>query len=291
MKPITFINNKTREILELGTLGDDYVLAKKNFGTVEGKVNLTQYIDLIGSHVDSTALAPRDLMFIGFIKNANRNLVAKRKLYLKKFFNPQNGYTILYDEYAISFVPIQTVVDSTEERENRDIYYRFAIKGTAYDPLFRLKKDKIVQEAKIKPTVLFPLKIGKKGLSFGYIPSESIENVINQGDVDVGFVLKIDASKGEVTNPKLTNNNTGEFIELILQMSRGDKIEISTESGNKYAYLIRGSSRIDIFKYVTTASTMSMKLAKGRNNISITAKGNTVNMEAKITYSPRFLEV
>lgn len=291
MPRIKFINTKTKEILILGELGDDYVLAKKDFGTVEGKANTTQYIDLIGSKVDSIALAERDIYFVGFVKDVRAQVVSERKLRIKRFFEPQTEYFAEYEDYIIKFFPSQTVLDSSEERENKSTYYRFSLKGTAYDPLFRLKKDKVVQESKIKAVPLFPLKIAKKGIAFGYVPAESVENIINQGDVDVGFVLKIEAVEGEVTKPKLTNNKTGEVIEIILHMTKGDKIEISTENGNKYARLIRGNSEIDIFKYITTSSTMSMKLTKGRNNLSITASGNAINMAAKVIYSPRFLEV
>nr|DAO40679.1 MAG TPA: tail protein [Caudoviricetes sp.] len=287
---IKFVNLETKDVLSISNEPfSEYFLGKLNIEPITGSASTTRYIDLIGLNVDSVTLAERDIEVSGIITVENSFEIKDRITKLKKFFNPQKKYMMEIDKYTIGFMPRSTVKD--DYLKSGPYHSRFWLVGTAYDPLFRLKKDKIVQEAKIKPTVLFPLKIRKKGISFGYISAESIENVINQGDVDVGFVLKIDASKGEVTNPKLTNNNTGEFIELILQMSQGDKIEISTESGNKYAYLIRGSSRIDIFKYVTTASTMSMKLAKGRNNISITAKGNTVNMEAKITYSPRFLEI
>lgn len=287
---IKFVNLETKDVLSISNEPfSEYFLGKLNIEPITGSASTTRYIDLIGLNVDSVTLAERDIEVSGIITVENSFEMQDRITKLKKFFNPQKKYMMEIGKYTIGFMPRSTVKD--DYLKSGPYHSRFWLVATAYDPLFRLKKDNVVQEAKIKPTVLFPLKIGKKGLSFGYIPSESIENVINQGDVDVGFVLKIDASKGEVTNPKLTNNNTGEFIELILQMSQGDKIEISTENGNKYAYLIRGSSRIDIFKYVTTASTMSMKLAKGRNNISITAKGNTVNMEAKITYSPRFLEI
>ena len=290
---IIFENMTTGQELILGSPNkSEYILAHKDFGTVQGSSATTPYINLIGSHVDSTSLMERDVNFVGVIRTTNKQEMLERKRKLKSFFNPQDFIKAYYGEYVLIFKPTQTVKDSTKPKENLDTYYRFSISGTAYDPLWRLKKSNVVYEAKIRALPLFPMNIPKnKGIAFGYIPAVSVNNVQNAGDVEVGFVLKMTAEEGEVTNPKLTDNNTGKFIEVVIQMLKGDVLMISTENGNKYAKLIREGEEVDIFKNVTAASTMSMKLQKGINDLTISAAENESNLASTITFSPQWLEV
>lgn len=289
---IEFKNMTTGQTLTLGTVGSEYVLAHKDFGTVEGKNNTTPYINLIGSDVNSTTLAERDISFIGFIKTESKAVMEERKRALKKMFNPQDFITAYFKDYALIFKPTQTVKDSTDPKENTDRYYRFSITGIAYDPLWRLKKSDVVRESATIAVPLFPLVIpAGKGFAFGYIPAVSVNNVLNEGDVEVGFVLRMTATGGTVNNPKIIDNKTGDFIEVAIEMTKDDVVELSTENGKKYAKLIRGEAETDIFKNVTTASTMSLKLHKGINDITITSAGNSSNMTSIITFSPQWLEV
>lgn len=269
-------------------LNSEYILNSKDYGTVTSKRNTTQYIDLIGSHVDSTALNERDITFTGIVTDLDKNVVAQKKKIIKSFFNPLHDIVAFEGEYCITFKCTQTAKDIKDE----DTFYKFGISAVAYDPLFKLKNNNVLYESKPQPSPLFPLAIPKnKGIAFGFIPAVSVNNPPNLGDVEVGFVMRMTADEGNVSNPKIINNRTGEVIEVIIELMQGDSLEVSTVNGDKYVKLLRGNSEIDAFKYVTTKSTMSMKLQQGVNDLTVTASGNSINLSSSIIYSPRWLEV
>lgn len=290
---ITFEKIETGEQLVFSDKFDEeYILAHIDFGTVNGKFNSTQFIDLVGSNIDSTALEERDVYIKGCILADTPEEMFEKKRKLKSFFNPQFDIKSIYNKHSLVFRPTKTVKDDSDWRKKTDRFYLFHIYGIAHYPLWRLLKGTIIQESKTRGGFIFPLVIPKnKGITFGYNPAIAPHNIPNFGDVAVGFKLKIKAEYGEVTNPKIINNKTDEEIEVNISMASGDIVEISTENGNKYAKLIRNDVETDIFDLITLKSRMSMRMGIGINSFSITAAGNSANMTISIEYSPGYLEV
>lgn len=267
---------------------EDYVIQELDFGQVKGKNNVTQYINLIGYSVESTAYEPRDIVIKGYVID---NLPQAKRL-LNKLINPMQNLRIRKGNYEIEAKPDMSIKYGIGYEINNRLICQFVISATAYMPLFKFKKPKLYNEAKIKPVSLFSLRIPKKkGICFGYVPAVSINNINNIGDVETGFLIRFVAEKGSVSNPIVKNNKTGEYIKAAIEMSKGDVIEISTVSGEKFAKLIRGQTEIDIFKYITKQSAMGLILNVGVNDFSIEAEKNQTNMEVSIIYTPKWLEV
>lgn len=285
-------NLVTGSMISFGIPEGDYWIQEKDFGTTPGNHSSTQYINLIGSHINSTALGERDISIAGVIRVEGSGLMAERKNMLNRLINPRHDLKLYYDDYVMIVRPDSSVKYSIDKYENGKALCKFLIQATAYLPLWQLKNSKIYQESKVTPVPLFPLRIPKrKGIAFGYIPAISIANVPNPGDVETGFVIRFTASSGKVTNPKITNNKTGKYIEVIVEMNPGDVVEVSTVPGSKYAKLTRSEIETDIFKAVTKRSSMDMTLNVGINDISVTAAGNASNMSGKIIFTPMWLEV
>lgn len=285
-------NLVTGGMIVFGVTEGDYLIQEKDFGAAPGNHSSTQYINLIGSHVNSTSLGERDISIAGLIRVGEARLMAEKKNMLNRLINPRHNLKLYYDNYVMIVRPDSSVRYSTDKYDNGKTFCKFLISATAYMPLWQLKGSKIYQESKVTPVPLFPLKIpAGKGIAFGYIPAISIANVPNPGDVEVGFMIRFTASSGQVTNPRITNNKTGKHIDIIIDMNQGDVVEISTVPGSKSAKLIRGSAETDIFKAITKKSAMDMTLNVGVNDISITAAGNVSNMSGKIFFTPMWLEV
>lgn len=290
---LTFEKIETGEKLVFSDKFDqDYILAHFEVSPVEGQFNTTKFIDLIGENIDSTSLEPRDIYIRGLILADTYDFMKDRKKKIKAFFSPQFDIKMTYNEYYMIFRPQKTTQDDSDWRKNSNRFYFFHIYGIAYIPLWKLVKESIAQESRLKDGFRFPLIIPKdRGTTFGYMSAITPQNIPNAGDVAVGFKLRLIATYGEVTNPKISNNRTGEEIELNLTMAQGDIVEISTENGNKYVKLIRDEVETDIIDLLTLKSRMSMKILIGINDFSITASGNSSNMKSAIIYSPGWLEV
>ena len=289
---IYMVNKTTGAMLEWNN-GGSYVLGSYDIGKVDASRTTTQYINLIGKHVDSSVLGVRDMSFSGTVLCKTEHELKEAKDFLNDFVNPLHEIEIHFDEFVIDAMPDETVVFATDSKSRNATFQKFSFTVTAYYPLFKYDKKTNYADSSMKGSVLFPLVIPKdKGIAFGYIPAITVKNPINEGDVDTGFVMRFKALIDNVTNPKVTNKKTGAFIETIINMQKNDVVEISTVSGDKYAKLIRGDSETDIINNVTNASYFDLTLNVGMNDIGITnASNNVAYMETCIEYVPSFMGV
>lgn len=269
-----------------------YILQDVDFGQVIGIHNTTQHINLVGSKVNSTSLGVRDVSIRGVVCGDSGSVVSKNKTVLNRLINPNDNLKINNGNYSLIIRPDSSIKYGVGYRENNQYFCKFLIQGTAFDPTFKRVMEEVFYYSSVGRIPLFPLVMPiDKGMCFGKISSVSTKNVPNDGDVEAGFTIKFIAEEGEVTNPKITNNKTGKFIEIIINMQKGDIVEVSTVTGNKYAKFIRGNTQTDIFKLVSKKSTMSMTLNTGVNDIAITAARNASNLNNVIKFKPLYLEV
>lgn len=289
---IKIVNMTTEKSLTIGDTTDDFILVSKDFGSAPSEHSTTKYINLIGSHVDCTSIGDRAVQIVGTIIAKNAGIMKERKTELNRLINPQNFIRIYCNAYYMTVRPASTVKYSVDKYENTSTYCKFLIEATAYEPVFKRINEEVFYYSTANKVPLFPLIIPKiRGICFGKFSAVTAKNILNDGDIETGFTAKFIADEGEAVNPKIVNNKTGKSIEIIISMQKGDIVELSTVSGNKYVKFIRGSTETDIFKLVTKKSTMSMTLNTGVNDISITAARNAANLNNVIRFTPLYLEV
>lgn len=288
---INLFNVELTESIKIGTDKSQYILSLVDFGQAEVSRSTTSFINLIGENVDATKLNPRPITIKGTALPEG-GTVSDKKTRLNRMINPNHTLIITYANFKIVAKPNSTVKFSTEPLRNNERLCDFLIQATAYVPVFKRINEEVFYYSEANKVPLFPLKIPKnKGICFGKISTINTTNVLNDGDIEAGFIIRFIAYKGAVVNPKITNNKTGKFIEVIVSMEKGDIVEVSTETGNKYAKFIRGTTETDIFRNVSKKSTMSMTLNTGVNDLAITAAQNASNLNNLIKFVPLYLEV
>lgn len=132
----------------------------------------------------------------------------------------------------------------------------------------------------------FPLILPPAGKIMGYKTLQQEVNLLNKGDVETGLEIRFTAKRGSVTNPRITNILTGEFIEVMKVMNRGDVITINTNSGKKRIDLNGNNISKDINKLSTY-----FKIRIGDNLIRYEAEENYTNLDVTLFYSPKYLGV
>jgi hypothetical protein len=226
------------------------------------------------------------------VAKGNQAEMEKKKKVLNKIVNPRSDIKLIHGDYALTFKPDGSVRYPFGWPENNWFLCKFLIQGTAHYPFWKLRQGRVYRESRVQGLPLWPLVIPEGvGLAYGYIPALTVNNPNNEGDVDAGFVLRITAARGPVTNPKVLNRKSQEFIEVIVSLGMGDDLEISTAPSEKYIKLFIEGHEIDIFNQATKQSTYGMTLHPGVNDLSVTAVGNAANMDYFISLSPSFLEV
>ena len=288
------LTSDTGQTFTIAEDSDSYVLDQDglDLGTVNATHNMTQYIDLVGKHLDSTVLAPRDINIVGWIIGKDLPTIKSRKVLLDKAINPMYGVRLEIGGYAINFRPDTSIQFSREWNYNNGYMVKFQIQGTAPMPLFLLKSyDTYRKKVDKRSDFHFPFSIPKrKGVKFGYFPFESIRNMPNDGDVESGMLITITAVTS-IKNPVIRNLTTNETIKFNITLNSGEKLKVDTQLGQQTATLIQGSLETNAMKYLTIESDIDMVLALGFNKLSITADTGEEDMDIKVEFSPRFLEV
>ena len=109
-------------------------------------------------------------------------------------------------------------------------------------------------------------------LVFGYFSNDVGITVENQGDVECGLTIELYA-RSPVTNPKIYNYITQEFIGLNYSMETADLITIDTRKGEKTVTLLRDGVETNIFNYVMKNSTWLQLEASGSTFVYEVASG------------------
>ena len=89
---------------------------------------------------------------------------------------------------------------------------------------------------------------------FGEFSSETTAIVQNFGGIETGLTFELFATD-TVSNPRIFNYQTNEYIGLYFTMEAGDQITITTGTGNKAISLFRNGQTINIFNALIYGST------------------------------------
>lgn len=108
-------------------------------------------------------------------------------------------------------------------------------------------------------------------LVFGKYETKRSVSINNESSTECGMTIELRALAG-VTNPKVINYVTGEFIGINISMQTADEIFICTEEGNKTAYLLRSGVKTNLFNLVMEGSDW-LQLDIGGNEFVYTVSG------------------
>ena len=135
----------------------------------------------------------------------------------------------------------------------------------------------------------FPLVLLEEGIPLGIINPQYAVNVENDGNVPLGMTIEFKASAA-VSNPKIINTQTLEYIELETDMQAGDLITVCTVERQKRVTLLRDGTEYNYFNYLTDGSTF-LQLEEGDNEFLYSADAGEANMLVTIKYTPMYTGV
>lgn len=125
-------------------------------------------------------------------------------------------------------------------------------------PYFKSAQQVVNELSAIQSMFHFPFASTEEPeLVMGYIDPLTNVTIENVGAVECGLTFQLYA-RNAITNPKIYNYQTGEFIGLNISMQAGDLITIVTERGNKSVTLLRDGNTTNIFNSLMKNSTWLM---------------------------------
>lgn len=286
-------NLNYRTSFTISTSGFDILLEDVDFGTAIANQIQSSDIQGYGTIVSHTTFSPREISIIGWVVASNVETVEEKKKPLRRIVNPLHPMELIIDkEYSIkgrADTPIKFV--KKMDRRNNDVLCRFVIDITAYYPFFTYAIPEIITESKEVGVPLFPITIPEnEGMIFGLIPENNISYIMNEGDIDTGFILELTATHGDVSDIVFKSDTLNKSIDLTGYTLRKDnKMIISTLTGEKYIKVVTSTQELDITNKTTLDSKL-FQLIPGANNLDLQAV-NSSNLTLKLIRSPAFLEV
>lgn len=268
----------------------DFVLDEVDLGVVNGTHHAYKYVNQIGIYINSTTLEQRTISIKGYVIGEDYGLLEENKNALNRFINPLQAVDItVLDKYKLTFKPDYSIKYSAPYKDNNEVLCKFLIQGTCPDPLFTTLGEQSAAIGTVKK-FHFPLIIPKNvGILMGLRTSSLFLNLDNTGDVTTGMLIEFTCTSN-VKNPKLINVDTQEFIQIDKTIVPGERIIISTVSGEKYIRGILNGVESNYFGYLNYESTW-LQLNTGLNTLKYDADDNLTGLEVSVSFLPRLLEV
>jgi hypothetical protein len=258
-KKLNFGQNKNYEYLfKDGGIDFDVAPAVHNTHT---------YPTQLGVSISSSKIKERNITIIGYVyyiitendkikysnlelKNLPYEMILQKKKTLNEFVNPLQDIRMLIGDYYIDGRATQSVKYSADEQENNMYFCQFIIYLYCADPMF--KKSSVIRTSigGSYPLLMFPL-VAVKTTGTVISARQNYRNltIYNEGDAEVGAKITFEA-KGEVKNPRIINNETGEYIRICKTMEKGEKIVVTTLDGNTKGVVgILNSIEENYFRY------------------------------------------
>lgn len=118
---------------------------------------------------------------------------------------------------------------------------------------------------------------------FGEILSMPMAAVPNNGGIETGLIFEL-YTRNAVTNPKIWNYVTQEFLEVDFEMQTGDTIRINTIAGQKSITLIRNAVETNLFNYLARGSTWLQLASNGSLFVYELASGSIEWLEITVKH-------
>ncbi len=152
-------------------------------------------------------------------------------------------------------------------------------------PYFEAEQPVILEMSSIQSTLQFPLSLSLSGMAMGNLFPSTAINAFNQGDIPCGFTVRFECV-APVENPKLIHVATGENLQLLMTLTPGQIVEITTELGKKRIEEVQGSQRINLFHTLSLGSTF-FQLNEGDNVLFATSDAGSSSLLTQLSYRPK----
>ena len=237
----------------------------------------------IGQTLAYTSLGTRIIGLNFFVHAMSMADFYEKRRNLSSLFNPLLGEGTLI--YSNDFITKQISVLPTmspEPKEKMGTLQRFYVEFLANDPFwYDITESKLLMTG-FTGGLTYPLE--SEDYQFADIAATA--KIINNGDWLTPVRFKF---VGAMTNPKITNTTTGEFIEVTKTLVAGEQLIIDTAYGNKTVTYVDGTGASSSAYNLITNTSSFLQLQVGENRLTFVA--DTGIPEIFIVWRNRFVGV
>lgn len=244
-----------------------FYLTQKDQDILGATSQKSQGVNQDGCNSEDSLLDSRVIKLLTTIRTKNREKLyeLRRKIFRiinPKTYNPKTGkrgellinYTNDYKKYRI----YGKVEDSAEFNDRKNNHDKVTIFFYCQDPYWLDESGQDIDIKSVRGGLKFGLKLATKFASVSFY--KIIDNI---GDVEAPVQIEY---VGPAKNPKITNETTGEFIQVNMEIGEKEKLVIDTREGKETVNLITPHETKDVYNNIGLNSTF-FKLIVGKNLI------------------------
>lgn len=258
---------------------DNGFLINKPVGIDTLQVSLSQAtgIDQVGATIQSANVQPRPVTVSGilvgeFLKNNKEKLLS--------VVRPDLTAKLYADDYYLNVRPTSTpTIDPTAK------FAKFQFSVLAAYPYWQKDENAKVELSTVEYGFKFPWNISKE-YYFGKIVETQFFNITNMGQIPVPFTATFFA-RGDCVNPKLTNVNTGKFMEINKSLIAGERVVVEITHDRTY---VTSSVDGDIRGALSLKSTLN-RLEVGDNVLKPEAEESKSQLEVSIDFATEIVGI
>jgi len=252
----------------VGNLEEDILLSHiEGLGHPGATSQKSQGVNQDGCNSEDSLLDPRVIKLQVTIRTKDRvKLYELRRKIMRvinpKTFNKETGkrgelliyYTNDYKKYRI----YGKVEDSAEFNDRKKNHDKATISFYCQDPYWLDENGKDIDIKSVTGGLSFPLSLPN---NFSLV--SFYKEINNVGDIEAPVQIEY---VGPALNPKVTNETTGEYIQVNMQIDEMEKLVINTIEGKETVNLITPHEVKDVYNKIDLNSTF-FKLIVGKNLI------------------------
>lgn len=294
-------NGKT---LRMGPGEDIDITAVTGLESSELDISTSDNALVDGASVDGKKIKPRPIHIEASFKSNKNN--PENRANVIKFFNPKYTGKALITNMGVSRnIEYELEGWTFASVRNMDNKLKILVDLLCPDP-YMLNVDNYGKNmANISALFAFPWRMlstrmtsGKLdypdkargmllgGMTMGYRTLYKEVVLANDGDVPTGVQIQFVATRGPVTNPKITNTGTGQYMRVNVAMQQGDILLIDTNDRHQVITL----NGVNYYQHIDRKSE-PFKLAMGDNYLEYDADENYTNLDVNLFYTPKYLGV
>lgn len=294
-------NGKT---LRMGPGEDIDITAVTGLESSELDISTSDNALVDGASVDGKKIKPRPIHIEASFKSNKNN--PENRANVIKFFNPKYTGKALITNMGVSRnIEYELEGWTFASVRNMDNKLKILVDLLCPDP-YMLNVDNYGKNmANISALFAFPWRMlstrmtsGKLdypdkargmllgGMTMGYRTLYKEVVLANDGDVPTGVQIQFVATRGPVTNPKITNTGTGQYMRVSVAMQQGDILLIDTNDRHQVITL----NGVNYYQHIDRKSE-PFKLAVGDNYLEYDADENYTNLDVNLFYTPKYLGV
>lgn len=294
-------NGKT---LRMGPGEDIDITAVTGLESSELDISTSDNALVDGASVDGKKIKPRPIHIEASFKSNKNN--PENRANVIKFFNPKYTGKALITNMGVSRnIEYELEGWTFASVRNMDNKLKILVDLLCPDP-YMLNVDNYGKNmANISALFAFPWRMlstrmtsGKLdypdkargmllgSMTMGYRTLHKEVVLANDGDVPTGVQIQFVATRGPVTNPKITNTGTGQYMRVNVAMQQGDILLIDTNDRHQVITL----NGVNYYQHIDRKSE-PFKLAVGDNYLEYDADENYTNLDVNLFYTPKYLGV